>query len=163
MIKLVHHHNFIGHEINESLEFYTDDVLDREIYCRKLHTIKEPLTQDCNDCPCFAGWEQGHGHECVWDDVVDEIDVRHDDRYKEFERVDKLIKQGILKSDVCDCTVFKVKNLDYDKEQWIYEESDDKVLRYILGTKGKKPLICFGVNPSTASPNDLDQIGRAHV
>lgn len=156
MIKLVHHHNFIGHEINESLEFYADDVLDREIYCRKLHTIKEPLTQDCNDCPCFAGWEQGHGHECVWDDVVDEIDVRHDDRYKEFERVDKLIKQGILKSDVCDCTVFKVKNLDYDKEQWIYEESDDKVLRYILGTKGKKSLICFGVNPSTASPNDLD-------
>ena len=29
--KLVYHHNMIGHEINESLEYYADDVFDREI------------------------------------------------------------------------------------------------------------------------------------
>ena len=28
--------------------------------------------------------------------------------------------------------------------------------RYILGTRGQKPLICIGVNPSTAAPEDLD-------
>ena len=28
--------------------------------------------------------------------------------------------------------------------------------RYILGTKGKKPLICIGINPSTAEPDNLD-------
>ena len=28
--------------------------------------------------------------------------------------------------------------------------------RYILGTRGEKPLICIGVNPSTAEPDRLD-------
>ena len=28
--------------------------------------------------------------------------------------------------------------------------------RYILGTRGKKPLICVGINPSTAAPDALD-------
>ena len=28
--------------------------------------------------------------------------------------------------------------------------------RYILGVKGKNPLICIGINPSTAAPDDLD-------
>ena len=28
--------------------------------------------------------------------------------------------------------------------------------RYILGTKGDNPLICIGINPSTAAPDDLD-------
>ena len=31
--RLIRHHNLFGHEINESLEFFADDVLDREIYC----------------------------------------------------------------------------------------------------------------------------------
>ena len=28
--------------------------------------------------------------------------------------------------------------------------------RYILGTRGANPLICIGINPSTAAPDDLD-------
>ena len=28
--------------------------------------------------------------------------------------------------------------------------------RYILGTRGEKPLICVGINPSTARPGALD-------
>lgn len=96
--KLVYHHNLIGHEINESLEYFADDVFDREIYCRKNHRVMEPLKKDCNGCPCFAGFEQGHGHECAWVDVpLDEHVVRHEDRYKEYERVDKLIKLGVIK------------------------------------------------------------------
>ncbi len=45
---------------------------------------------------------------------------------------------------------------DYDHEQWLYVPCMYAEYRYILGTKGKKPLICIGVNPSTARPGDLD-------
>lgn len=45
---------------------------------------------------------------------------------------------------------------DYDHEKWIYVPCTYGEYRYILGTKGKKPLICIGVNPSTAHPGDLD-------
>ena len=33
--RLVYHHNLIGHEINETLNYYKNDIFDREIYCRK--------------------------------------------------------------------------------------------------------------------------------
>ncbi len=39
---------------------------------------------------------------------------------------------------------------------WIYEKSPDNTARFALGTIGEKPLICIGVNPSTAEPNKLD-------
>jgi hypothetical protein len=40
---------------------------------------------------------------------------------------------------------------------WIYSKSQDNSCRYILGTAGIKPLICIGVNPSTAEPDNLDR------
>lgn len=40
--------------------------------------------------------------------------------------------------------------------RWIYVNNDDNSSRYILGTEGKKSLICFGINPSTAEPENLD-------
>ncbi|WDH80097.1 DUF1643 domain-containing protein [Microbacterium esteraromaticum] len=40
---------------------------------------------------------------------------------------------------------------------WIYEPNEDNSARLSLGTTGSNPLICFGVNPSTAVPGDLDQ------
>ena len=87
--RLVYHHNYIGHEINESLQYYADDVFDREVYCRKQHLIKEPLENECIGYPCFAGLDQGRGHECAWEDIT-EIDytIEHQERYKEYERVD---------------------------------------------------------------------------
>ncbi len=45
---------------------------------------------------------------------------------------------------------------DYDIEQWIYVPNHYDEYRYLLGTIGKKPLICVGINPSTAEPNQLD-------
>lgn len=33
--KLISHYNLIGHEINESLSNYSDDPIDRTMYCRK--------------------------------------------------------------------------------------------------------------------------------
>ena len=45
---------------------------------------------------------------------------------------------------------------DYDIEKWLYAPNFYSEYRYILGTKGKNPLICIGINPSTAKPDDLD-------
>lgn len=45
---------------------------------------------------------------------------------------------------------------DYDVNRWLYVPPFYSEYRYILGTKGKKPLICIGINPSTARPDDLD-------
>lgn len=45
---------------------------------------------------------------------------------------------------------------DYDVEKWLYVPNYYSEYRYILGTRGKKPLICVGINPSTAAPDDLD-------
>ena len=45
---------------------------------------------------------------------------------------------------------------DYDVQQWLFVPNEYTEYRYILGTRGKKPLICIGINPSTAAPDDLD-------
>ena len=47
-------------------------------------------------------------------------------------------------------------NEDYDVKKWIYAPNFYSEYRYILGTRGKNPLICIGINPSTAKPDDLD-------
>ena len=39
---------------------------------------------------------------------------------------------------------------------WIYERNNDNTQRYSLGRKGIHPLVCIGVNPSTAEPDHLD-------
>ena len=44
----------------------------------------------------------------------------------------------------------------YDISKWLYVPPFYSEYRYILGTRGKKPLICVGINPSTAAPDDLD-------
>ncbi len=44
----------------------------------------------------------------------------------------------------------------YDTEEWLYVPNFYCDYRYILGTRGQKPLICIGINPSTAQPGDLD-------
>ncbi len=41
-------------------------------------------------------------------------------------------------------------------QKWLYENDKENLIRYILGTKGKNPLICFGINPSTAEPGNID-------
>ena len=44
----------------------------------------------------------------------------------------------------------------YDREKWLYVPDFYSEYRYILGTKGNRPLICIGINPSTAEPGNLD-------
>ena len=48
------------------------------------------------------------------------------------------------------------KGDEYDSQKWLYVPDFYTEYRYILGTRGKNPLICIGVNPSTAAPDDLD-------
>ena len=45
---------------------------------------------------------------------------------------------------------------DYDIIKWLYAPNFYSEYRYILGTRGKNPLICIGINPSTAEPDNLD-------
>ena len=45
---------------------------------------------------------------------------------------------------------------EYDIEKWLYAPNFYSEYRYILGTRGENPLICIGINPSTAKPGDLD-------
>ena len=45
---------------------------------------------------------------------------------------------------------------EYDVTKWLYAPNFYSEYRYILGTRGKNPLICVGINPSTAKPDALD-------
>ena len=45
---------------------------------------------------------------------------------------------------------------EYDIDKWLYAPNFYSEYRYILGTRGKNPLICIGINPSTAEPDNLD-------
>lgn len=44
----------------------------------------------------------------------------------------------------------------YDRSKWLYVPDFYSEYRYLLGVRGKNPLICIGVNPSTAAPDTLD-------
>lgn len=46
--------------------------------------------------------------------------------------------------------------LPYDVNKWLYVPSFYDEYRYVLGTRGGHPVICVGINPSTAGPDDLD-------
>lgn len=50
----------------------------------------------------------------------------------------------------------RTKSHIYDGNKWLYVPCEYSEYRYILGTKGKNPLICIGINPSTAEPDNLD-------
>ena len=45
---------------------------------------------------------------------------------------------------------------DYNPDRWLYVPDFYSEYRYILGTRGKRPLITIGINPSTAEPDHLD-------
>ena len=45
---------------------------------------------------------------------------------------------------------------DYDREHWLYVPDFYTEYRYVLGTRGLNPVICAGINPSTAEPDNLD-------
>lgn len=44
----------------------------------------------------------------------------------------------------------------FDAKKWIYVPGEYRDYRYLLGTRGENPVICIGINPSTAEPENLD-------
>ena len=74
----------------------------------------------------------------------------------------KCTMRHIPSSDTIDAGVLSFEDAllpttnDYDRKQWIYVPDHYSEYRYILGTRGKNPLICIGINPSTAAPDRLD-------
>ena len=53
-------------------------------------------------------------------------------------------------------TSANTESTEYDIRKWLYAPNFYSEYRYILGTRGENPLICIGINPSTAKPDDLD-------
>ncbi len=57
------------------------------------------------------------------------------------------------------CTMeqeYTLQAADYEGGRWFYEPNIYKDYRYVLGREGKHPLVCIGINPSTAQPGALD-------
>ena len=65
---------------------------------------------------------------------------------KEYKNI--AFKQALLRANR--------ENDEYDVRKWLYIPHTYTDYRYILGTRGKNPLICIGINPSTARPDGLD-------
>lgn len=55
-----------------------------------------------------------------------------------------------------DLTQKPLQTYTYDSGDWYYEPNLYCDHRYILGRPGTHPLICVGINPSTAQPGALD-------
>jgi len=49
-----------------------------------------------------------------------------------------------------------VPDEEFDREAWLYVPPRYEEYRYVLGTVGERPVICVGLNPSTAAPGRLD-------
>lgn len=47
-----------------------------------------------------------------------------------------------------------------EEKKWIYIRENDNSVRYVLGYIKEKPLFCMGINPSTATPEKLDNTLR---
>ncbi len=73
---IVYHMNRIEEEVNLSFAKHPDEeggYAGRSIFCKRRHSIIEPAEDDCTDCQYYAGLMMGHGHECAWEDVVDDM------------------------------------------------------------------------------------------
>ena len=55
-----------------------------------------------------------------------------------------------------DACLHSERSEEYDRDKWLYIPDFYSEYRYILGTRGANPLICIGINPSTARPDALD-------
>lgn len=68
---------------------------------------------------------------------------------KKTKEIDVLLFEDALKESL-------LPSEDYDSNLWLFVPDFYSEYRYILGTKGDNPLICIGINPSTAKPDALD-------
>ena len=52
--------------------------------------------------------------------------------------------------------VIPAADCDYDVDAWLYAPTTFLPYRYVLGKRCERPLVCIGINPSTADPMRLD-------
>ena len=52
---------------------------------------------------------------------------------------------------LCD-TLPRLEAGEYPGGIWYYEPHTYQPYRYVLGRVGRRPLVCIGINPSTAQP-----------
>ena len=69
----------------------------------------------------------------------------------------------IPQSDTCSLEILSFEEAqrrstatNYNRGYWLYVPDFYTEYRYVLGTKGEYPVICAGINPSTAEPDNLD-------
>lgn len=43
-----------------------------------------------------------------------------------------------------------------ETSEWLYQNNTADTVRYVLGEKSQNMVACIGINPSTATPNELD-------
>ena len=55
-----------------------------------------------------------------------------------------------------ECLQAQDEQHDYDTAKWLYVPTVFLPYRYVLGKRCQNPLICIGINPSTADPTRLD-------
>lgn len=53
-------------------------------------------------------------------------------------------------------TLSRLEADEYPDGLWYYEPHTYQPYRYMLGRVGRRPLVCIGINPSTAQPGALD-------
>ena len=51
---------------------------------------------------------------------------------------------------------------DYDVDRWLFVPNRYDEYRYILGTRGLRPLICYGINRRARRARPDAQIRRTH-
>ena len=49
---------------------------------------------------------------------------------------------------------------EYPGGVWYYEPHTYQPYRFVLGRVGRHPLVCIGINPSTAQPGALEPVSR---
>ncbi len=112
-------------------------VIDKTLYhLRRGQKTNLSSNRDANKLNCFEAYR-------LFQTRLQELDV--------YNQTKKSFVNAVFAASIFELSNFKDTNLQKKAEQKFMEE-----YRYIFGTKGKNPLICIGINPSTAKPMDLD-------
>lgn len=89
----------VMHVNQMSLDTYPTDP-DGKVYCRKNNRVMLTTMKDCGNCDYFRGADRGDVVLCEWKDVAAPsgvLHIKYGQADKEYKRVNKLIKSGVLK------------------------------------------------------------------
>ena len=96
LIEMIDKVNSKKFQLNQVIHHNYVDSDSGVVFCKKLHRVMEFDVEICSACEYCFGSLQGMGVECFWNDNIDEPIVSVYNPKKEYDRVSKLIKKGIL-------------------------------------------------------------------